>query len=93
MAKTDEEKTYYLKAPNGKRIVGTYETIVGTGEFTLSSPTRGKNKRFDLEWTGDTEVSWDSQETFTDKRGERVFFDEDGGTWPESKLTAVEETE
>ena len=83
-------KTYYLMTPNHKRIVGTYEVIIGTGEFTLSSNKRkGKNKEFDLEWTGDTEVSWDSQETFRDHAGERVFFDEDGDTWPESKLTAI----
>lgn len=86
------DKTYYLQAPNGKRIVGTYEVIIGTGEFTLSSPKRkGKNKEFDLVWTGDTEVSWDSQETFRDEGQERVFFDEDGDTWPESKLVAVED--
>ena len=78
-----------LIAPNGAEIIGTHERIPGMAGIQNVTLTEGG--KFDLEWTGDTQIDWDGQETETDAMTEgRIFIDENGESWLEHELTFKE---
>lgn len=70
-------------APNGSQITGTAETVLCTARVNGIEPN-GKGG-FDPSYAGDTDVSWDTQETVV-REGQRIFVDETGSEWPENKL-------
>ena len=81
-----------LVAPNGRDITGTVENIpyceaglVNRGIF------KNKDGTYDFDYSGDTEVNWDGQYTVKNRRGSRLFYDEDGNVWSEKQLKLVEE--
>jgi hypothetical protein len=69
-------------APNGKRIVGTADTIPGTAKIAPDSFTEDG----DFDHTGNTDVHWNGQQTEMDD-GEPLFVDEEGVVWKKSELT------
>ena len=80
-----------LIAPNGVEIVGTLERIPGVAG--IEDVTLTADGKFELEWTGDTEIDWNGQETETDAMYQcRIFVDENGESWLEHELM-FEETE
>jgi hypothetical protein len=78
-----------LRAPNGKEIVGTSETLPATA--FIQSATRNPDGTFEIEYSGETKCHWDGQYTNEDE-DERLFVDTDGQEWRESQLT-LDETE
>lgn len=78
-----------LFAPDGSRIIGTVDRINAVAN--ISGAKRNPDGSLDLDYTGDTDIDWDSQVTIarnnpdTGKR-ELVFVDEDGAEWLESEL-------
>jgi hypothetical protein len=72
-----------LVGPNGMRIRGTLERVLGVALIQSATMKRGK---LDYEYEGETEIFWDGQETVTDEKGETVFVDVEGNEWPESEL-------
>jgi hypothetical protein len=70
-----------LFAPNGKRIVGTADTVRAVAN--ISHWDEGGNPVF----VGSS-VDWDSQETretFSNGERTRVVVDEDGEEWPQAE--------
>lgn len=74
-----------LTSRSGVRIIGTLELVPGCARIQPGSVKKGGTKRFDFEYEGETEVSWDDQKTQT-RRGERLFVDENYDIWRESQL-------
>jgi hypothetical protein len=70
-------------APNGKEIRGTLETVCGVAEG--QEFTRAADGSIEFVYSGSTDIWWDEQKTVT-RQGQRVFIDEDGAEWPESKI-------
>lgn len=68
-----------FKSPNGSPIVGTYDTIQALARATEFS------ENGEPEYTGDTEVFWDTQETIT-RDDHIVYLDDDGDEWLFSDL-------
>ncbi len=80
----------YLQAPNGKRIVGTPESML----CMYSIDVHGKNPdgTIDFEYDGNVAKAYDdTAQQRKDRRGRRLFQDTDGVDWPEHKLTVQEE--
>jgi len=79
----------HLVAPDGKRIVGTSETITAVALIDAVYPVEdeidGKTVAFTVDYNGETKIDWENQTTDTDD-GERVFVDESGRAWKESEL-------
>jgi hypothetical protein len=67
-------------SPRGRLIVGTLESLQGTAHI------KDFNDDGTFEYTGETDVCYDTTETMKDKNGERIFLDQDGVPCPESKL-------
>jgi hypothetical protein len=63
-------------APNGAKIVGTIDRITAVANIAEGTWTEDEPD-CDFEYTGDTDVDWDSQETLT-RNGRRLFLDENG---------------
>lgn len=61
-----------LKAPNGKRIIGTAEIVNAT------AITAGFSDKGDPVYAGGSEVDWDSQFTRIHSDGSILVVDEDG---------------
>lgn len=80
----------YLLAPNGSRIVGTYEVINGCAEIIEDSYYKDEHGVIDFEWSGHTEVYWDDQKT-VEENGQRIFIDECGDAWLEGELELVDD--
>jgi hypothetical protein len=78
-----------LYAPNGSVIIGTAELIEGTARIDGALPPGAGRTRFELQYSGGTDVDWDSQTTRLRER-KRLFVDEDGSLWPEDELTLRE---
>ena len=80
----------HLYAPNGLPIEGTLEVLQALACINDESIRRlnppGANGIYEFDYTGDTKVYWDGQET-TERDGERIFIDEAGNEWKESQLT------
>jgi len=76
-------------APNGKRIVGTLETLQGVA--SIYGVTEKPDGTLVVDYAGDTKVDWDSQIPVLNNRKKRIFVDEAGGTWSEVKLVLKED--
>jgi len=74
-----------LKAPNGKLIIGTLETVPGTA---LIQNAKVKCGKVEFEYEGETKIDWDSQKSVLEG-GQRVFVDEEWNTWTENKIVAA----
>ena len=68
-----------MRAPNGKLIVGTLESVYGVAQIDEESTLE------DICYDGYTDINWDSQESVI-KDGGRTFIDEDGHEWHEDQL-------
>lgn len=77
--------TYRLIAPNGRAIVGTPETILGLAR--ANTFTEDDSGQLIPDYSGDTDMYWDSTETQTTETGEMMVQDDDGATWPISACT------
>ena len=75
-----------LKAPNGKSIVGTLETVPGCAWAATFEVLQ--DNALSPEYSGETDVWWDGQETVR-RDGEDIYLDEDYEEWPESKLIRI----
>jgi hypothetical protein len=58
------------------RAVGTCDLIPGTA-FFASVPKRGQN----VDYAGETEMSWDGQKTITNEQGESQVTCDNWHTW------------
>ena len=69
-------------SPEGNEIVGTLEVVEGTAcaEVSLS-----RNGRLRVNYGGETDVDWNSQQTKLDK-GERLFVCSRHKVWRESQV-------
>lgn len=83
-----------LLSPRGTVITGTKERLIGQA---LIGTVRGigDNGIVDFDYSGGTEVDWDSQETYRNrnlitKMVCRVFIDDDGEEWFEDQLVFKE---
>ncbi|MBB4412509.1 hypothetical protein GGE35_002963 [Rhizobium cellulosilyticum] len=72
------------RAPNGKRIVGTAETVLATAWISYIDPETA-----DPEYDGGTKVYWDTQETLT-RDGKVLLVCSDGQEWTFDQLISVE---
>lgn len=78
-------------APDGSRIVGTFERIPGCAEVVPGSWSRRKTGELEFDYDGHTEVYWNDQRTLEHgQTGERLFVDEAGEIWRESQLHLVD---
>ncbi len=72
---------------DGHRVItGTLETV--PGEAFLARATRTPEGTLDLEYEGETQVSWDAQRSVY-REGQKVFVDEDGNEYLESQVMLV----
>lgn len=79
-----------LLSPKGTVITGTKERLIGQA---LIGTVRGigDNGIVDFDYSGGTEVDWNSQETYRNRNPItkmicRVFIDDDGEEWFEDQL-------
>ncbi len=79
-----------LRAPNGKRIIGTLDVV--TGRANLIGFRRGPDGNLEPEYTGETTVWWDEQHT-VQREGSDVLVDEDGEEWLARDCAMEEEGE
>ena len=70
--------------PTGRPILGTFERVQARAECVFLG--LNADGTYEVEHTGGTEVFWDTQETATTEKGERLFLDDQGGEWPETAL-------
>ncbi|MFP3556446.1 hypothetical protein SB861_37885 [Paraburkholderia sp. SIMBA_049] len=64
-----------LKAPNGKRIIGTLEHVPGCAVVNGWNLVDGK---LEPEYAGGSDMYWDDSKTQRGADGEMVVLDEDG---------------
>lgn len=83
---TEDTKLY---APNGKQIIGTSESLLGTA-MIVGPIVRGTDNTFEFQYD-ETKIHWDTITTETNVNGSRKFMDDDGGEWPESDLRLISE--
>ena len=69
-------------SPEGNPIIGTLEFVEGVA---LADITVSDNGELNLEYSGETEVDWDSQRTKTEE-GERLFVCSRRKVWRESQV-------
>lgn len=74
-----------LVAPNGKQIIGTLERLAGVAYLDDAKDGGADGGKFEVQYSGETEVWWDGQRT-VERKGQRIFVDQDGDEWPENKL-------
>ncbi len=79
-------------APNGEEITGTLEKLEGRANIRFTRPGEGEEDEghVSFDWTGDTEIFWDGQETDRNDKGQRIFLDHEGNTWTEDQLSLYE---
>lgn len=76
-----------MVSPNGKRIIGTLETLTGVAKI---QDVKRKAGRIEYTYSGETNIDWDGQKTVT--RGDmRVFVDVDGDEWTENQIVLADE--
>jgi hypothetical protein len=78
----------YLTAPDGTLILGTLERLSGRAE--ISGATRNPDGKYELDYSGGTEIFYDDQVTEM-RDGQRVFLDEAGEEYLENELVLVED--
>lgn len=82
-----------LMSPDGSRIKGTLERLTAVAVVAPDTLVRDADGKVTYEYSGGTEVNWDSQVTLTGrgptKQPEIVFVDEDGTQWLANELVEV----
>ncbi len=68
-----------MKAPNGRKIIGTLEQLYGVAYI------HGDSTKDDYDHLGETKINWDGQETVT-RDGEVIFIDDQGNEWQSSQV-------
>lgn len=71
------------------RIVGTLEHVTGVAGIVGARRDLNGTLEFDLDYDGNTDINWDSQETVR-RKSRRVFVDANGDEVLESNITLVE---
>ncbi len=82
-----------LVSPQGHEITGIVQTVRAVAHITLKIDDLDENGsvKQDLDFAGESEVSWDDQEDRLDEdTGERLFEDDDGNTFPESQIHFID---
>jgi hypothetical protein len=74
-----------LVSPDGCLIIGTNDIISGTANATFTVNSKGS---IDIEYSGETTVHWDSQETAVDNEGNEYVVDENQSIWPMNSCMA-----
>ena len=69
-------------SPEGNPIIGTIEFVEGVARADV---TIGDNGELNVEYSGETEVDWNSQRTKTEE-GERLFVCSRRKLWRESEV-------
>src|SRR5258708_37122977 len=69
-------------SPEGNRIIGTLDVVRGTARAEVDLGATGT---LNIEYMGETEVDWDSQETKTEA-GERLFVCSQRKVWRENEV-------
>lgn len=84
------EKKFAAYAPNGAEIRGQMQVIrevVALIDHFTAPDGDGDDA---IEFAGETDVDWDTQEPSTDEDGEYLYVDIHGNIWPASRLTFKE---
>lgn len=76
---------YVAYSPTGNRIVGTLDTLSAVANMNGLYMYPG-DPDHEFDFTGHTEVNWDSQITTLNADGELMFVDSEGAEWPKSSL-------
>ena len=87
--RNDSGKLFRLIAPNGERIIGTFEQLSATAY--VQGFTRTK-KGWEPEYEGESNIDWDNQAPIR-RDGQLVVVDEDGNTWSEEECSWEEITD
>ena len=69
-------------SPEGNKIIGTLDVVRGTARADVDLGATGT---LNIEYMGETEVDWDSQETKT-QDGERLFVCSQRKVWRENEV-------
>jgi hypothetical protein len=69
-------------SPEGNNIIGTLDVVRGTARAEIQLNEKGA---LNIEYLGETEVDWDSQETKT-LDGERLFVCSQRKVWKENEV-------
>ena len=69
-------------SPEGNEIVGTLEVVEGTARADVGL---SRNGRLKVEYGGETDVDWNTQQTKIEK-GERLFVCSQDKVWRESQV-------
>ena len=75
-------------SPEGNPIIGTLEFVEGVARADV---TVGDNGELNVEYSGGTEVDWNSQRTKTEA-GERLFVCSRRKLWRESQVVPATQT-
>ncbi|WP_138437984.1 hypothetical protein [Marinobacter shengliensis] len=74
-------------SPQGNEISGVRQTVPAVALADFDDATVDENGRLvGFEWTGTTDIEWNSQEDLLSKAGERQFEDDEGNVFTESQL-------
>ena len=76
------QKQMNAVSPEGDEIIGTLEIVEGT---SCADVSLSKNGRLKVDYCGETDVDWNSQQTKTDN-GERLFVCSRHMVWRESQV-------
>lgn len=79
-------KTYQYRAPNGSLIVAA------AGVVECNACIAGFDENGDPDWTGDTDVCWDSQRT-KERDGKELYVCEDGEEWTLDQCELIDDEE
>ena len=77
-------------SPTGHRIIGTSDTIPATATIRHDSFIKRPDGSIDFDYSGETDVFWDGQETST-RDGKILFEDEVGAIWTEDQIVLKDE--
>lgn len=73
-------------SPTGKLIIATCDTVCVNANIKIDDVHRNGDGTLDIDFAGESDVSWDSQRTLTDERGVSLYVADDGTEWPEDCL-------
>lgn len=75
-------------SPEGNELIGTLEVVEGTARADIGL---SRNGRLKVEYCGETDVDWNTQQTKTEK-GERLFVCSRHKVWRESQIVEAAKT-
>ena len=83
---------FAVNKKTGAKIVGTAEALTGTAAIVGDSFHYLKEEKgIDFDYDGHTEIDWNDQTTKTDKKGVRLFVDDEGKICRETDIKLVDE--